>query len=118
MEILVAVTAADTSLVFGNELSALLNIEIINTLNVLNGENRCRSAKDVFSAAQNLLFTVLRMTAYFPLMIQMCIGLRRTMNFASRHLPLKDKEGNRLEQMRGEKMTNKLVCCWRQQFLY
>lgn len=44
-------------------------------------------------------------------MIEMCIGLRKTMNFGSRYLPLKDKKGNRLEQMRGEKMTNKLFCC-------
>lgn len=62
--------AAGTCLVFGNELSALLNIDLINTLNALNCENEHRSAKGVFNAAQNLLFTVLRMTAYFPLMIQ------------------------------------------------
>lgn len=41
-------------------------------------------------------------------MVQLCIGLTKTMSFTSRHLALKDK-GNRLEQMRGEKMTNKLV---------
>lgn len=118
MEILVAVTAAaGTCLVFGNELSALLDIDLIDTRNALNCENESRSAKGVFSAAQNLLFTVLRMTAYFPLMIQLCVGLTKTVNFASRHLPLKDKKGNRLEQMRGEKTTNKLVCCSRQQFL-
>lgn len=93
-----------------------MNIDLINTLNALNCENGCRSAKDVFSAAQNLLFTVLRMTAYFPLLIQLCIGLTKTMHFASRHLPLKDKKGSRLEQMRGEKMTNELVCCSRQEF--
>lgn len=76
MEISVAVTAAaDTSLVFGNELSALLNIDVINTLSALNCENGRRSAKDVSCAAQNLLFTVLRMTAYFPRYT--CIGLRR-----------------------------------------
>lgn len=109
--------AADTCLVFGSELSALLNIDLINTLNALNCENGRRSAKDVFNAAQNLPFTVLRMTAYFPLVIQLCIGLTKTVHFASRHLSLKDKKSNRLEQMRGEKMTNKLVCCSRQQFL-
>lgn len=51
--------------------------------------------KRCFQCCTGFLFTV-RMTAYFPLMIQLCIDLTKTMNFASRHLPLKDKEGQQI----------------------